>query len=155
MITFLIDFIIVIILTELLCKLRNHKDIKAVYDLLQKTQETSGTSVNETYPVFYMHFMILYQTFLKVLIAYKGVTMMLLKGSTQPMKLSKISLISRKEEAYHISCLRYLANALLTALAIFIFNSMPYLISLSFIFSDESSCTLIERICGLQISESR
>lgn len=153
----MVDMLIAIILTELFCFFSGNKDIKAVFDILHQTEGMGdqSTAFNEAYSLFYMQFMILYQTFLKILISYKGALMMLFKGKTIGLHICALALVSRKQEEYYLTCLRYLADALLTALSIFVFNSMPYIISLFFVFSDENCCTLIEKICALKLTESR
>ncbi len=156
-ISMLVDLVVLIILTELFCVFTGSKDIKAVFGMLHELEGMGGDagSFAEAYGFFILHFMKLYQTFLKILISYKSVTMMLLKGRTIGMLINRLALTSRKDEEYHLTCLRYLGNALLSALTIYFFNSIPFIVSTMFIFSDENCSTLIERICALKLIESR
>lgn len=153
----LMDLLVLIILTELFCIVTGSRDIKAVSDMLHELEGMGGDSAAfaEAYGLFLSQFSKLYQTFLKILISYKSVLMMLLKGKTIGLLINRLALVSRKEEEYHITCLRYLGNALLSALFIYFFNSMPFIVSTLFILSDENCSTLIERICALKLIESR
>ncbi len=157
MISMLADLVVLIILTELACVFTGSKDIRAVFDMLHELEGMGGDagSFAEAYGLFIAHFMRLYQTFLKILISYKSVTMMLSKGKTIGMLINGLALVSGKDEEYHLTCLRYLGNALLSAMTIYFFNGIPYIISTFFMFSDENCSTLIERICALKLIESR
>lgn len=157
MISMFLDLFVLIILTELFCVLTDSKDIKAVFDMLHELEGMGGDALSfaEAYGLFITQFMRLYQTFLKILISYKSITMMLLKGKTIGMLINRQALIGIKDEEYHRTCLRYLGDALLSALFLYFFNSMPFIVSFMFIFSDENCSTLIERICALKLIESR
>lgn len=157
MISIVIDLILLIILTELFCILAKNPDIRAVFSMLHELEGMGGDaqSFADAYYAFLVQFMRIYQFFLKILISYKGITMMLLRGKTIGMLVNGIALVSRKDEEYHIACLRYLGDALLTALLLYVFNSVLYIMSLFFIFRDDLHATGVERICGLKLIESR
>ena len=155
MISFLIDVLVLVILLEAYCFIFGYRDLKATLDMLHALNGMGGNEQDfyEAYALFYTQFMRIYQQFLRILITYMSVTMMLLKGRTLGLLAIKMSLVSAKEEEYYRTYLRYIVNAVVTALTVYLFNSTPFLVSSFFIFADDKCLSGVERLCSLRLEE--
>ena len=97
MISIVIDLILLIILTEVFCILAKNPDIRVVFSMLHELEGMGedAQSFADAYYAFLVQFMRIYQFFLKILISYKGITMMLLRGKTIGMLVNGIALVRR------------------------------------------------------------